>query len=451
MKVVFNSLGNVYSPPSKTVKQKPVSFCGADEYVQGALNPQTYKEARKALQREYLPQLAQLRQEERTHWQDVCSRVCEEQFKDKNLGKFDDFIKKMKGFRDAKIKSSLSESVAMLDNMDFEESYRFGQGTRKSLDSFMITSKDKKLAEDFLDFSQFWSKVRSLGDPESFGTIVDPYKWAYGLDYRKIKGIENPDKLKKAIVEALENSRKNFEKTGRKTILHVENMESILTPLTYPNNDYIKTKDLLPYSNSFHKALITFTNTDSDKISQAGIYSFERIGIEFNLDEHGIAQADLNVLKKYQKDLQPTIDNISAIYQEGGSKRHQIVTKMSRLKKEFKQKMAELNERFPKEMRNASTNLQTPTPEPEVIKKLSKTKVGLIIAAAATAFGGGILLYKKFGKKNAAPQGIPEVPATPVATPTVSPQAIMQQTPAAQLLTQYSAPLTMQDFLKQNS
>jgi len=130
-----------------------------------------------------------------------------------------------------------------------------------------------------------------------------------------------------------------------------------------------------------------------------------------------------------------------------------MLSSIKRLKKEFKEKLAELNERFPKEMRNASSNLQTPTPEPEVVKKLSKTKVGLIIAAAATAFGGGILLYKKFGKKNAAPQGMPQIPAVPVATPTVSPlpNIALQTTPAAQTLTQYSTPLTMQDFLKQNS
>lgn len=456
MKVEFNSLGNVYSPPSKTVRQKPVSFCGADEFVQGALNPQTYKEARKALQREYLPEIARLKNEYRTLSESLTPRDIFESTQSKEaVGVFNEFMQIFKACAEKGKKENAYPHLKLataLSQMHDEVYLLYTLKTADPARCVMVVSQDKKAAEKFFDFSEFYSKVNST-TPSSQYWKEKADKWvpAFKLDFTGVKDVTGDSNgLQKATWNAAKKAEETYQKTGRKSFIQVENMERLLNHQTNPKKNIASMKELMNCISEDYHSTILFHATDPSKLDPGTMVS-HRVGYRCNLDELGVKVDDFSIFDDYKKQLQPAMDKIDETIRQGEVQQKEMLSSIKRLKKEFKEKIAELNERFPKEMRNASTNLQTPTPEPEVIKKLSKTKVGLIIAAAATAFGGGILLYKKFGKKNAAPKGIPQIPAAPATTPFVSPQALMQQTPAAQPLTQYSAPLTMQDFLKQNS
>jgi len=456
VKVALNSLGNVYSPPSKTVKQTPVSFCGADEFVQGALNPQAYKEARKALQREYLPEIARLKNEHRTLSESLAPRAIFESTQSKETQNiFCDFIQKFdliakranrtNAYPHEKLTKALSE---IYEEVYLPYTFKIEDPAR----CVMVVSQDKKAAEKFFDFSEFHSKIVSTVTPPK-ECVEKSNRWvsAFKLDFTKVKDVTGDNNgLQKDFIAVLKSAEANYQKTGRKSFIQVENMERLINRQTNSNANIAAMKDYMNKVDRRYHSTILFHATDPSKLDPGTMVS-HRVGYSCNLDELGVKVDDFSIFDDYKKQLQPTMDKIDETIRQGEVQQKEMLSSIKRLKKEFKEKIAELNERFPKEMRNASTNLQTPTPEPEVIKKLSKTKVGLIIAAAATAFGGGILLYKKFGKKNAAPKGIPQIPAAPATTPFVSPQALMQQTPAAQPLTQYSAPLTMQDFLKQNS
>lgn len=128
----------------------------------------------------------------------------------------------------------------------------------------MIQSKDKEVSESFIDYLHFeWERqfVRESGFPKQIHHAKDFLnKKALGLtDFVTVKDTaNNPDNLRNAIKEAVSNADKRYAETGRSTILHVENMESILSG-GKSVADCISELGVAPFGNN--KTLMIFSNT----------------------------------------------------------------------------------------------------------------------------------------------------------------------------------------------
>lgn len=455
MKVTLNKLNTSHTMPKTRVHSAPVTFCGVDEFVKNPVS-QTYWETRKALQREYLPGIANLRNEQRTLWQGVCDSAVAEQVKDKRaVYKLNELLEKIDHLRGIEkgSRTPIAKLVAMLDEMSLEGHFIFGMDRHRPINCVMATSKDKQLAEDFLNFTEFWSKVTNPSTSKNCASINNPYTNIYQLDFKRIKDVSDNNTLQEALFDALKKSEEHFQKTGRKTIINVENMGRLLNPELNEKSGIAIMKNLMNIADKDFHALVTFAATDPSKFDPGTTVS-HRIKFKFNLDDAGITQSDLDLLKRYQSHLQPTIDGIDAIYQEGGPKSHKLLQEIERLKKEFKQKLAELDKRFPtKESRGPRPVLEPPKPIiPDVtpikpplkdtVKKLSKTRIGLIAAGIISVLAfAGVVLYKKSKKTGSKLPTELENQAT--------------QAPQNNISTQVSNPLSqtvsMQDFLKKSS
>lgn len=128
----------------------------------------------------------------------------------------------------------------------------------------MIESKDKEVSESFIDYLRFeWERqfVRESGFPKQKHHAKEFLnKKALGLtDFVTVKDTtNNPDNLRNAIKEAVSNADKRYAETGRSTILHVENMESLLGG-GKSVADCINELGVAPFDNN--KTLMIFSNT----------------------------------------------------------------------------------------------------------------------------------------------------------------------------------------------
>lgn len=131
----------------------------------------------------------------------------------------------------------------------------------------MIQSKDKEVSESFIDYLRFeWERqfVQESGFPMQKHHAKDFLnKKALGLtDFVTVKDTtNNPDNLRNAIKNAVSNADKRYAETGRSTILHVENMESLLNG-GKSVADCINELGVAPFGNN--KTLMIFSNTKSD-------------------------------------------------------------------------------------------------------------------------------------------------------------------------------------------
>ena len=373
------------------------SFCAADEFVSKPRGG--FWEARKTLQREYLPKIAELRKQEKQQWFDVCKRVLEIQHRDDKFASDSNLLRAYalydkKYDPDSTVDKIRDLLLAYRKRAHWQFKWFFSDPNCSA-----VISKDKKMAEDFLMLAEYYSKLASATYKDSYlDRKFGPYNLVYDIDF-----VYLPDKtgdnnaLQDAILNLLEKSEENYKKTGRPTIITVENMERLLRPESNSRGNISCMKDLMSSANEDFHAQLQCAITDFEKCDPAA-RATHRINNICNLDEAGIRKEDIDFyVKEITENLKPTVDEMTEVYKEGGIENFKLRQEIDRLTTEFKQKIKELDTLYPKETRPPRPKLKA---DEGIIA--GKGKMGAAIAllsVACVAFGALAVHFKRKKEK----------------------------------------------------
>lgn len=398
MKISPAAANSIYGINRQNAVQntRQLSFCAADEFVSKPRGG--FWEARKTLQREYLPKIAELRKQEKQQWFDVCKRALEMQRRD---DMYTTNVKSLaicaKTDKKHDPKSTMGKIrdllLAYTERAHLEFKWSFSDPNCSA-----VISKDKKMAEDFLMLAEYYSKLASSTHKDSYlDRKFGPYNQAYGIDF-----VYLPDKtgdnnaLQDALLDLLEKSEENYKKTGRPTIITVENMERLIRPESNSRGNISCMKDLMSSANEDFHAHIQCAITDFEKCDPAARAS-HRINNICNLDEAGIRKEDINFYTYVIKELKPTVDEMTEVYKEGGIENFKLRQEIDKLTTEYKQKIKELDTLYPKETRPPRPKLKA---DEGIIA--GKGKMGAAIAllsVACVAFGALAVHFKRKKEK----------------------------------------------------
>ena len=107
-------------------------------------------------------------------------------------------------------------------------------------------------------------------------------KWVNNVtdtDYILIKDENNNEKMLDDLYNELENSEKNYQNTGKRTIMFVENMDKFLKPETSDDTTIADFKDLMQRVGEDYHTTILFSGENPDKYA-TGINELGRIDLE---------------------------------------------------------------------------------------------------------------------------------------------------------------------------
>ncbi len=386
-----------------------VSFCAADEFISQPTSD--YWTRRKEIQREYLPRIAELRKQEKQQWFDVCQRAYDAQYKSRDFVAYSNSLHRIPEMLESEGKA---RSIPILNDLlckYMHNEHLDYMRTIRGPNCSAVISKDKKMAEDFLMLTEYYSKFRSPTYEDSYlSRKVGPYNKVYGLDFVYLPDkTGDSDDLADAVLKLLEKSKENYKKTGRETIITVENMEKLISTDNIRENISCM-KDLMSSANEDYHAQLQFVITDFKKCN-IGATASHRIRSIYDLDKAGILKEDVDFYVRYfNGEMIPVFDEITEIYREGGIENFKMRQELEGLKTEFKSKIKELDELYPKETRGVRRKL--PKQAGEIMENTGATientakkgKLGMavaIISAACVAIGA-LVLYLKSKKPKAA-------------------------------------------------
>lgn len=276
----------------------------------------------------------------------------------------------------------------------------------KHANCIMIISKDKQLSQDVLDFSEFYCKMDYLlPHPELSDEQMLIEKGAiHRIEFRKLKDTfaHNCD-FQQALYDALGAANENYQKTGRNTILNVENMERLLQK-TLSHSNIAVMKDAMSSANEDFHTTITFTTTDPNKCNPGTIVS-HRVNLRYDLDALGIDSNTLKMVKAYTKNqnkMDEMMSKASQIYREGSERYIALTAEIEKLRKQCRDEVASLNKKaFKPVTKTPSTqkpiSVQTTEEAGKFMKRYKIPAIGGLVLLFAAA--GGIMYKKGIFKK----------------------------------------------------
>ena len=270
----------------------------------------------------------------------------------------------------------------------------------------MIISKDKQLAQDVLDFSEFYCKMDYLlPHPELTDKQLLIERGAiHRIEFRKLKDtFVHICDFQQALYDALGAANENYKNTGRNTILNVENMERLLQK-TLSHSNIAVMKDAMSSANEDFHTTITFTTTDPDKCNTGTIVS-HRVNLRYDLDALGIDSNTLKMVKAYTKNqdkMDEMMSKASQIYREGSERYIAVTAEIEKLQKQCRDEVAALNKKAFKPVPKTHSNnkpisVQTMEETGKFIKRYKIPVIGGVVVLIAAA--GGIMYKKGIFKK----------------------------------------------------
>lgn len=401
----------------KKQKPKQVSFGSSDEFIKTTLE-KTFEDAKKEIQQKYQPMFSQLMSRQRTIAKEVRDKVNKEFYANFHEHYYN-FMDKIyssgpPGFADDKPQQNLK---GILER--FKDAYY----TRNCDIPFvripnciMITSKDKKLAEDVMEFTKFYTKVKNIQQYS-----MKDKEWLVGrcafhrTCYETIKDTFGDDigSFHDAILNAMEKAEERYKETGNPTVLHIENMERLIDKTKNESSDIAAMKDYMDKCGRYFYTMFTFTNTDPSK-SDPGTMVSHRVGVQFDIDKLGIKRSNIDYYE-VSDDFKNAVENASKIYKESSEEYISLRKQIKELGAEYKKEVEEAKKTFPKASdvipptQPAPPTPPAPTPgggdDPNKFKELinkaikkvkENKKTAIIIGAVAVALTAtGIILHKK--------------------------------------------------------
>lgn len=398
----------------KKQKPKQVSFGSSDEFIKTATE-KTFKEAKKEIQQKYQPTISALRKKETNQLRDLSSSF------NKIICYRNDFTDYLEEELVSKFESYKKGDIPLDDEIIFQKNFSmfkdrlFAQFDTRDwntpLKGVLVSSKDEKLSEKFIDFLRFYHES-SFYPPSPRSDEIKMRKylkngagclsdWVTVNDTTGDKG-----DLIESIYNAMEHSESRYKKIRRKSIIQVENMEKLIRA---DENTQSKIAIIKNYLSNSHNATYIFSCTEPEKAAPGVLWS-HRIQATFNLDELEDPAGLIEKLnQKGSKDIfQPEIDKVRKLCEEY----EQTQIEIEKIQAQCKREVAQAKKTLPK-----GSNVKRPTPpappaptpgggdDPnrfkelinKAIKKVKENKkAAIIIGAVAVALTAtGIILHKK--------------------------------------------------------
>ncbi len=416
-----NPINNVKS----LTKNKQVSFCSADIIE---ISAQTFQDAKKNIQLKYKEPISKLRKERKTAANTARKKVFNIITKDKKIEKITKVLLwNINTFRDTQegdpsynrlIKSQKLEKI-------FEDiSYRcyttlpFEKYSKPN--GIMIISKDKKVAQSVLDYSEYYTKFLDLYPNEllSDKNLMYNRGAVHRLNFIKLKDtFPDIESFQNAFIKTLENAEKNYKKTGKYNVLNVENMDRLLDKTINASDALANMRDYLGSAEEEFHTMFAFVTDNPDKLDPGSIVS-HRVGFKYDLDKYGIDkywENDFKLMKpESQKMFEDMITEASEVYSKESTKYIELTEQIETLQNKCKEEVNSLDK---KSFKNIPNNTKVEIAESKtaegIINKtgnkfkdfMKKNKIPVIICAAALLAALGGVMYKKgifknlFGKK----------------------------------------------------
>jgi len=112
-------------------------------------------------------------------------------------------------------------------------------------------------------------------------------------DYVIVPNNLNRNELQKDLVATLKSAEANYQKTGKRTVIYVENMEKLLNPQTNPEENIAAMKNFMTSAEEDYHSTIIFQTKDPDKLDPNTTVS-HRVGLRVDVP---VSFDDANLLK----------------------------------------------------------------------------------------------------------------------------------------------------------
>ena len=344
--------------PNQNLQKKPVSFgIGADEFVK-TTQEKTFPEMKTEIQKKYQGEISGLRKElkeleknsrssiENLVYDTKEKRIIMERFfryrrsfvhSEEIQNKYDS-AKEVKNTY--KVLSKIMNDIYRLIGWNHERYYLY--------ENLLIVSKDKKLAEDFLELSDFYTKISLITPmPEEYGKKEFLY-WQsakFRPNFIKVKDtFKNNDDMIDGLYEILEKNKEQYDKTKLPSIIYVENLDKLLLN-TNRNSDIADLKYILSRTLPRFGCILT---TATDKIDQfpVGVKTLNRFSPIIDIDKEGVTRFGMKVLSVSDKDKEiigPAINQAIEIYRNTYNEYVRITTRIEELQKQCKKEIKQID------------------------------------------------------------------------------------------------------------
>lgn len=262
-----------------------------------------------------------------------------------------------------------------------------------------IVSEDKKLADDFIDTLLYKAKERTIlhfvpGDNvDKYFRTIGPFST---IDYEKLPDtFATAEELQEAISNAFDTAKQKFEKDNIRTILHVENMESVLNKNNSPQNIACM-KDLLSSAWEDARMVFVFGLSDKDNCDTGSIMA-HRVGKMFDLDANGITAKEVKTLGISKGTLERATDRVQNIVRNQYQVYKETVADIKELQDQCRLDVQAVKDKYPKP-RQPKVKVKSDVVE----NALSRNKKIAIAFGAVAAIGiAAGALYKNYVKNKA--------------------------------------------------
>ena len=211
-----------------------------------------------------------------------------------------------------------------------------------------VISVEKQLGEDFLDCVEFFSKFRSIEDGKQY-LEYNPYEEMFKTDFvtAKINPEQSLYDLQESMINALEDAGERFKQTGRKTILHVKDMQDLINPKKNADEMIAEMKDYMQCSVRDYQTIYTLAMTNPEELQLETVQP-HRIGmrIRFTGLDKKQARGQMDELLKLKDETKDAVDELTRIYSSHTEELHGMRLKYLDRYKVFVEKRDKLRQLY---------------------------------------------------------------------------------------------------------
>ncbi len=301
---------------------------------------------------------------------------------------------RMKYILESDKKPSAQKIMQAVDHFDEKMLFGYDFVPSENLEKcFMIVGKNPEVNKKYVDFVDFFLKMQYYGQDRGFN-----------YDFEKLADdIPSNDDFQEKIGEYLEKSEENFKRTGRQTLIYVENMDRLINPTLNDAENIDCMKNLMNKCDTHFHAELIFTTQDPSKLDNIATGP-NRVGFEQILDE-SIKPEDFDEFKKVREIAEPYVEERKNIIQTCKDKMRPLQDRIEELTENCKKDIEEITKSvkegsgIPKRFMNRTEPPSEPTVTPNnIVKRILKSKV--FLATSVVAFAGiCAYAYKKSKQK----------------------------------------------------
>ncbi len=407
MRINTVSTNKTYEISSPHLRKSSLTFGRISDKFVKIGKEKTYAQAKMEVQQKFQPAISQLRAERKETTSSARQNIINE-FINQDRPLRDCIEIYMSHFERAKNEKSMKPFFDVYNRIQSEYYQRAFADERnyEYTNCIMLCSKDKYkyTPEETLRRTRTVPLIMKMFPSENLSDkqLFDEKAYIYRkLDFKTLKDtFKNDGDFQEAIYNALEKNEENYKKTGRSTILHIENLERLIDKNLHAEDIGIM-KDIMGTAGEDYHTLITCINTDASK-SDLGTLVGHRTGYMADLDKLGIDKLQVNSMpsKHAEQEITPVMEKVRDIYRTAGDKYDELTEQIESLQTQCKKEVAELDKnsyaKGPIQKKITPEKSKSKEKFSQIKKSISHNKglaifMGFVAASAATA----IILNKK--------------------------------------------------------